>query len=280
MRINSDHPRLDGTPELLPLYGAVAQTLYTDVETGYFYGADTLEGHGELPYIGDLVSCKGEYYWLQGLIDGDVDISFGPLPARSVLDQLREAGLNPVVTPIAKDGFLFFTHVDNPVNDLSQKQIQAIYSGSIINWRQVRGSDEDILAFQLLDYYSDVQKFMEQVVMGGQAMKEPVNYFEYNRDSIAEYQNRPESIGYNFGWIINSQFINKDELKFFSVDGIAPTQRNITNGSYPFSRQLVAVTCRPLSARSQELLDWVLSPEGQALIAKTGYVPIKYSRQQ
>ena len=38
---------------------------------------------------------------------------------------------------------------------------------------------------------------------------------------------------------------------------------------------LVAVTARPLSPQSKSLLDWITGPEGQDLLARAGYVPLR-----
>ena len=60
-----------------------------------------------------------------------------------------------------------------------------------------------------------------------------------------------------------------------AIDGIEPTPENIASGAYPFTEPVLAVTARPLSPQSKSLLDWILGPEGQDLIARIGYVPLR-----
>ena len=49
-----------------------------------------------------------------------------------------------VKVPIGKEAFVFFENKDNPVTNLSSKQIRDIYSGKITNWKEVGGKDEKI----------------------------------------------------------------------------------------------------------------------------------------
>ena len=63
-----------------------------------------------------------------------------------------------------------------------------------------------------------------------------------------------------------------EPVKFLSVNGVAPTVENIRNGSYPFTEDVFVVTAGTPNPHVHELIDWLLSPQGQELIEKTGYV--------
>ncbi|MDR2801437.1 MAG: substrate-binding domain-containing protein, partial [Desulfovibrio sp.] len=193
------------------------------------------------------------------------------------LDRLRAAGLSPQITPIAREAFVFVTHRDNPVNSLTLGQIRDIYGKKIQNWREVGGSDAKILAFQRPEG-SGSQSAMLALVMKDRRPAAPLREERMEGmggmiRAVADYRNRANSLGYSFRWYASEQFPSGD-IKFLAVDGIAPDARAIRSGAYPLTTQLVAVTCRPLSRESQALLDWLTGPEGQALIAKTGYVPL------
>ena len=60
--------------------------------------------------------------------------------------------------------------------------------------------------------------------------------------------------------------------KLLAVDGVAPNNENIRNGTYPFTVDLFAVTAGTANPHVQELVAWLLSPQGQELIEKTGFV--------
>jgi phosphate transport system substrate-binding protein len=60
-----------------------------------------------------------------------------------------------------------------------------------------------------------------------------------------------------------------------SGDNVFPTPDTGRDGTYPYIVPLVIVSCRPLSRESKELIDWITSTEGQALIARIGYIPLQ-----
>ena len=133
--------------------------------------------------------------------------------------------------------------------------------------------------------------------------------------AVAQYQNQEESIGYSFRFFteemmrdiwgnmrkeaeyyhlmislipINTLDLHErreqyqseiekimNPVKLLAVDGIAPSKENIRNGTYPFTVDVYAVTAGTSNPHVKELTDWMLSPQGQELIEKTGYVGIK-----
>ena len=59
-----------------------------------------------------------------------------------------------------------------------------------------------------------------------------------------------------------------------SSPGVAPSDATIKNGTYPLSRPLFFYTRAKPSSDIKVFTDWVLSPEGQAVVVKVGYFPI------
>ena len=64
-----------------------------------------------------------------------------------------------------------------------------------------------------------------------------------------------------------------DGLKILAVDGVQPSVGTIGSGSYPFLNNYYVVTAAQPTEAAQVLFDWILSDEGQKLVAQEGYVP-------
>ena len=64
------------------------------------------------------------------------------------------------------------------------------------------------------------------------------------------------------------------EAKLLKIDGVAPSAENIASGAYPFTVEFYAITNGAPKGNTKKLIDWILSPQGQALIEKTGYAGI------
>ncbi len=68
--------------------------------------------------------------------------------------------------------------------------------------------------------------------------------------------------------------LNKS-IKALEIDGKAPSADNIKNGAYKISRQLSIVVKDDLSLAAADFISFMLSPEGQSVVEKSGYVPME-----
>ena len=92
--------------------------------------------------------------------------------------------------------------------------------------------------------------------------------------SVADYSNRPDSLGYAFFWRANRLFPG-GEIRFLTIDGIAPTPENIRSGRYPLTFPLVMATRQSPRKEVRELMAWICGPEGQELIDRAGFVSLR-----
>ena len=205
-----------------------------------------------------------------------VSLIFVTPPSDEEKQYAKSKGVELDLTPIAKDGFVFITHKNNPVDTLTVEQIQDIYSGKITNWNQVGGEDMEIKAYQR-EENSGSQTAMEQMVMQGKPIQSPIGvkvHFGMGMlvDAVAEYENGPASIGYTYYYYINNLYKN-DNIKVLKVNGTAPTNDNLISGAYPFSTSYFAVMRgdEPIGSPARTLLDFLLTAKGQDLIAMAGY---------
>jgi phosphate transport system substrate-binding protein len=157
---------------------------------------------------------------------------------------------------------------DNPVTDLTLEQIKDIYSGNITNWSQVGGNDSAISLFNREDGSGTLEVFREKVL----EKQNGKNGVAYNSSSAII-----DAVGYDknaIGYVSFSAVNNK--VKYLKIDGTELTVSNIKNNKYPLVRPLYYVynSSLPLSDQAQGFLDFVLSEEGQRIIATHGYAPI------
>ena len=182
------------------------------------------------------------------------------------------------MTPIGREGFVFFVEEDNPVDNLTSEQIRAIYHGDITNWKEVGGKNQAITAFQRPNN-SGSQTMMEYF-MGDVSLKEPLTYetvgaMEGVIRKVAEYANEAGAMGYTFRYFLEGLHQEKG-VKILSVDGVAPTRENIENGSYPLTVGLCLVTrTNDPNPNVQKMIDFILSADGQEIIRRTGYAGVK-----
>jgi phosphate transport system substrate-binding protein len=262
--ITERFPRLDGATAFLPVYSAIAETIYS--------GLDVVSAK---EYI-NLSTTRLAY---EKLIKGDVDIIFTLQPSENQLRDARFARVELIKTPIFKEAFVFFVNDINPVLGLTVEQIQEIYTGKITNWQNIGGHNEKIAPYQR-NVNSGSQTIMEQVVMSGLTMIKPETELNHSTmgmmlRSVAQYSNNENALGYSFRFyatVMNPQ----DGLRLLNVNNIAPTPENIANESYPFIVNVYAITTEKglENPNTLALIDWLTSPQGQRLIEQTGYISI------
>ena len=65
-----------------------------------------------------------------------------------------------------------------------------------------------------------------------------------------------------------------DSNKILQIDGVDATVENIKDGSYKISRPFNIVTQDGLNDAAQDFVNFILSSDGQAVVEKSGYIPL------
>lgn len=207
-----------------------------------------------------------------------VDLIVVTEPSDEEINLAKKENVEMIIEPVCYDAFVFITHKDNAVDNLTIEQIQKIYSGEITNWEEVGGKNQKIKAFQR-EQNSGSQTAMEKLVMKGIPMLPP-NIVKVAAgmgmlvDVVGEYENSQASIGYTYKYYIDTLYKNEN-IKVIKVDGISPENESLRNKSYPFTTNYYGVIRKEDEQNTAgKFLEWMLSSEGQKCIEQAGYIPL------
>lgn len=208
------------------------------------------------------VAAGGSVVGIQAVHEGRVDIGMSSRP----LSSAEREGITPV--QIASDVLAIVVHAENPVEDLSVAQLRAIYEGKIVNWRELGGRDEPILPV-IREVSSGTRGAFDDLVLDGTQPLEGADVQVTAGEVEARVASTPNAIGYvGFGNL-------KADVKLLRIAGVAPSAQHARDGSYPLVRPLLLLL-GPLSQReSHQFVDFVLSPDGQRIVAESGWVPMR-----
>ena len=266
----ADMPVMDGAEACYPLYAALAKAAYRDIDKIELAAAQTDTAYTN----GRIVTFTNTVYGFDRLVNGEVDLFFGARPSKDQLAEAEAAGIALTVTPIGREGFVFFVEADNPVDTLGSEQIRSIYHGDITNWKEVGGRQQAISPFQR-PKNSGSQTMMEYF-MGDVPLKAPKTYETVDSmvgviQNVAQYANEAGAMGYSFRYFLEG--LNQEKgVKLLSVDGVRPTRENIENGSYPLTVALCLITrTNDPNPNVQKMIDFILSDDGQRIVRETGY---------
>ncbi len=198
---------------------------------------------------------------IQAVLEGRCDIG---LSSRELKDEEKAEGLEGTV--LAYDGIAVIVNPDNLADDLDLETISKIYTGKITNWKDVGGNDAEIVligreagsgtrdGFESITGTKDKCKYRQQLTSTG--------------DVITAVSQNPDAIGYA------SLASVKDSVKALKVDGVAPSEATVKDGSYVVQRPFVLVTNKnkKLSENSQKFFDYITSAKAAEIIASAGVV--------
>jgi len=182
---------------------------------------------------------------------------------------MREIGL---------DALVFIVNEDNPIDSLTSEQIRDIYSGRITNWSEVGGADSEIVPFQRPEL-SGSQTLMLTLMMKDTVMMAPSTETVAASmadviDDIAAYNNSANAIGYSVYYYAKNMY-EQPGLKFIAVDGVLPSSETIGSREYGYGSPFYAVIPLDPDPLARDIIEWLLTDDGQQLIKDMGYVPIK-----
>lgn len=256
-----DVPRLNGAYALYPIYAAVAQAMYTQEQCADW----------------DILHTRGSDVIYQELLDGKRDLIFALAPSKKQEEEADKAGLAFEMTPFCHDAFVFYVNARNPVDNLTTGQVRAIYSGKITNWREVGAPRKaKIIPFQRNEgsgSQTTLQKLMGDVPIMPPLQEDRLGGMGDIINDTANYRNYRAALGFSFRYYA-TELLQNNQIRLLAIDGVAPTVATISQGTYPLVATCHMVSVRPRSENARKLVEFVLSPQGQHIVAKTGYVPL------
>jgi phosphate transport system substrate-binding protein len=233
------------------------------------------------PEVRLSVTGGGSGTGIAALINGTADIANA---SRAIKDEERRSaeanGITPVEFVVARDAIAIVVNPSNPVKQLTLPQVSAIYSGQIVNWREVGGEDRPIVLLSRETNSGTHVYFLEHVLRLGQSgnttLFSPDTLLMPSSEGIsAEIRQNPNAIGYDgLGYVT-------DDMKMLAVAQdaagpyVLPTLATVNDKSYPIARDLYIYTRGEPAGVIKDYVAWVLGPEAQKIVADLGFVPAK-----
>jgi phosphate transport system substrate-binding protein len=221
------------------------------------------------------VTGGGSGVGIAALINGTTDLCNSSRPMKpSEREKLKQRyNTLGVEIKVAKDGLSLYENESNSIKELSLDQIKDIYTGKITNWKDVGGANAKIIVYGRENSSGTYVYFKDNVLEGA--------------DFTSSMQSMPGTAA-----VVNAVAKDKNAIgfggaayakgvKFIRVKKDAnspayePTAENVKSGDYPISRYLYIYTKSKPTGAIKEYIDWILSSEGQEIVSKVGYFPVK-----
>ncbi|MCF7707375.1 MAG: phosphate ABC transporter substrate-binding protein [Verrucomicrobia bacterium] len=255
-------------------------------------GSDTMvniaqawaEAYDEVkPSVSIEVAGGGSGTGVAAMINGTVDIA--NCSREMTQEEIDQAEKNTGKTPkkhiVAYDGVAIFVHKNNPMNEITFKQLAEIYgeSGKIDNWSQLdvqlpSGASDEIVRVGRQNSSGTFYYFREEVLGERRDFKLGSRDLNGSKEVVELISRTPGAIGYS------GMGYDTEEVKMLHVaeaegeEATEPTVENVISGHYPLSRPLYMYSLGEPTGEVKAYLDWVHTPKAQLIVRECGYVPM------
>ncbi len=199
----------------------------------------------------------------------------------------QNTGKEPIEWIVGYDALAVYVHKDNPVESLTLAQLAQIYAegGSTDKWSQIniditsKGANDEIVRISRQNSSGTYFYFREHVLNNK-------DYKSGSRDMIGS-KDVVELVGKTTGAIgYSGMGYATEAVKFVKLAKAAgqpayePSLENVASGNYPLARSMLMYTLGQPEGEVKEYIDWILSPAGQKVVEKSGYIPVLSGRKE
>ena len=221
------------------------------------------------------VTGGGSGVGISALLDETTDIAMASRGIKfSEKMKAKAAGEELEEIPVAYDALAVVVHPSNPVKQLTRRQLEDIFRGKITNWKQVGGDDRKIVVYSRETSSGTYEFFKESVLKNKNYMSSSLS-MPATGAVIQSVSQTKGAIGY-VGLAYVSPRVKTLAVSYDNGMHYAhPSVENATNKTYPIVRPLYYYYNANNKEAVAPLIDFILSGEGQDIIKKNGYIPVK-----
>jgi phosphate transport system substrate-binding protein len=265
---------------LLLLTSLLAVTGLVRAEKLVIKGSDTLgaklvpmlseEYKSKNPGTSFEIAAEGSTTGIAAITDGTAQIGMSSRrakPTEMSAASAKGVTMKPII--VCYDGMAVIVNENNPVDTLTARQVEQIFTGDMTDWSAVSGNpgkfsiytrntssgtyqDWKDLAMKRRDYAPSSQK------MAG------------NEQIAAEVAKNPNGIGY-----VGLAYIKAPGIKVVSIAGTIPSKETVVSKKYPYARPNFYYTNGEPSGEAAKFIEFTLSDEGQKVVEQVGFVPVR-----
>ncbi len=222
----------------------------------------------EHPDVKISLSGGGSGNGIKAIIDGTADIgNASRFIKQKEVDLAGTKGVYPVPFRVALDAIVPVVNSGNTISNLTMSQLKDIYLGKIKNWKELGGTPGTIVVISR-DSSSGTFGVWKDLIMKKERVIPSALTVPSNGGVVQAVAKTPGAIGYiGLGYIT-------EEINAVDVDGVAGSEENTLNGSFPISRGLFMFTKGWPKGDTMGFISFILSKKGQELVKAAGSIPL------
>jgi phosphate transport system substrate-binding protein len=231
------------------------------------------------------VSGGGSGVGVAALINGTAEIAncSRKMEPEEIDKAKKSNGKEPKEFVVGFDGLAVYVHKDNPIEQISIQELADIYreGGPTNKWSDLKikipsAEKDDIVRVSRQNNSGTYQYFREHILGKKADFKSGSLDMNGSKDVVELIAKTPGAIGYSgLGYATPAVKIVKIS-KVKGEQGIVPSIATVHDKSYPISRPLYMYTSGEPGPVAAKYMAWIMSPDGQDILQKTGYIPLQH----
>jgi phosphate transport system substrate-binding protein len=175
--------------------------------------------------------------------------------------------MKPVI--VAYDGMAVIVNASSPVTKLTKRQVEQIFAGDISDWAAIGGKPGKISIYTR-NTSSGTYSDWKDLAMNKRDYAKSSQKMAGNEQIAAEVAKNPSGIGY-----VGLAYIDVAGTRVVPVDGLVPTKETVLSKKYPYARPTFYYTNGEATGEAAKFIAFSLSDDGQKIVEKVGFVPIR-----
>ncbi|MBC2604974.1 phosphate ABC transporter substrate-binding protein [Pelagicoccus albus] len=212
------------------------------------------------------IAAEGSSTGVAAVIDGTADIGMSSREAKKTEEsKALLKGVKMESITIALDGIAVIANESNPMDEISAREVEKIFTGDVADWSSINGVSGDISIYTR-NTSSGTYAVFQKMALRKRDYAPASQKMAGNEQIASEVAENPNGIGY-----VGLAYLGTPGIKTLPVDGVTPERPD-----YPFARPLYYYhdgnkEMRPIV---KEFVDFCLSPEGQQIVKDVHFISV------
>jgi phosphate transport system substrate-binding protein len=216
------------------------------------------------------IAAEGSTTGIAAIIDGTAQIGMSSRRAKPAeISAAAAKGVNMKPTIVAYDGLGVIVNAANPIKGLTKKQVEQIFTGEITDWSAVGGSGGKISVYTR-NTSSGTYSDWKELAMKKRDYAPGSQKMAGHEQIAAEVGKNPNGVGY-----VGLAYMKAAGIKVLPIEGQMPSQKAVIDKTWPYARPTFYYTNGEPSGVARQFVDFTVSPTGQKIVDRVGFVPIK-----
>lgn len=214
------------------------------------------------PSISITIAGGGSGVGIKQVSEGLIDLANAGRAPKP--DEIKRGNLQQFVFAI--DGIAVIVNPSSKIKNLTQKQIRAIFSGKVTDFKQL-GFAEGKINIYTRDASSGTRSVFTKKALGKIKYASSAKVVASNAAMKTAVGSDKNGIGFI------SLGVADDSVKLVCLDQKCPSVATVINGTYPVSRGLYMLTSGKPTPLAQAFINYMKSDSGAVISKKHGFIP-------